>query len=404
MQAAILGTGGLGRIITLELASDPRVDEIVIADKRGDRSRALKSLGKTATLQALEADVKDPYALRRVLADADVAVNATLPEHNIRIMEACLEVGCSYVDTSGYSPRMPGEKGGVLDQLGRNEAWRERGLTAIVSMGSDPGLSNVMARVASERFATIDRVLVRKAATGEKETDGFPLYSREIFLHDALAPPLVWDGTAFVEREPVSGEEDYAFPAPIGKRHVHLFRHEEVLTLPEHLGKPVGWVDYKHDIRPELVQAIHAFHALGLLDPHHTVKIGTSHIPFREAFLAAIPEPSTLIGPMGGALAIVVEIHGTKTDGSKGAVRASLTMEHREANRRRGTTAERFLTAAASATGVIMILPKRVPRKGVLAPEELPPEHLLPELEARGVKFQIEDLAAEVGPSERTST
>src|SRR5207247_2114460 len=213
------------------------------------------------------------------------------------------------------------------------------------------------------------RMLVRKAATGEKETDGFPLYSREIFLHDALAPPLVWDGSAFVEREPVSGEEDYAFPAPIGKRHVHLFRHEEVLTLPEHLGKPVGWVDYKHDIRPELVQAIHAFHALGLLDPHHTVKIGTTHIPFREAFLAAIPEPSTLIGPMGGALAIVVEIHGTKTDGSKGAVRASLTMEHREANRRRGTTAERFLTAAASATGVIMILPKRVPGKGDLAPE-----------------------------------
>jgi saccharopine dehydrogenase (NAD+, L-lysine-forming) len=394
VQAAVLGTGGLGRIITLELASDPRVDEIVIADKRGDRSRALKSLGKTATVQALEADVKDPYALRRVLADADVAVNATLPEHNIRIMEACFDVGCSYIDTAGYSPTVAGEKGGVLDQLARDAAWQERGLTAIVSMGSDPGLSNVMARVASDRFATIDRILVRKAATGEKETDGFPLYSREIFLHDALAPPVVWDGTGFAEREPVSGEEDYEFPAPIGKRHVHLFRHEEVLTLPVHLGKPVGWVDYKHDIRTELVQAIHAFQALGLLDPHHTVKIGAAQIPFREAFLAVIPEPSTLIGPMGGALAIVVEIHGTKADGSKGAVRASLTMEHREANRRRGTTAERFLTAAASATGVVMILPKRVTRPGVLAPEELSPEHLLPELAAHGVKFHIEDLSA----------
>src|SRR5207247_9345209 len=121
----------------------------------------------------------------------DGAVYGALPEYNVRILEACLEVGCSYVDTSGYSPRMPGEKGGVLDQLGRNEAWRERGLTAIVSMGSDPGLSNVMARVASERFATIDRVLVRKAATGEKETGGFPPYSRAIFLDGAPAPPLV---------------------------------------------------------------------------------------------------------------------------------------------------------------------------------------------------------------------
>src|SRR5207247_3095837 len=107
----------------------------VTAADGGDGSEAPNSRGKTATPHALEADVKDPYALRRVLADADVAVNATLPEHNIRIMEACLEVGCSYVDTSGYSPRMPGEKGGVLDHLGRDASWRERGLTAIVSMG-----------------------------------------------------------------------------------------------------------------------------------------------------------------------------------------------------------------------------------------------------------------------------
>jgi len=60
VKAAVLGTGGLGRIITLELAADRRVDEIVIVDKRGDRSRALQSLGKTASLTALEADVTDP--------------------------------------------------------------------------------------------------------------------------------------------------------------------------------------------------------------------------------------------------------------------------------------------------------------------------------------------------------
>src|SRR5437879_13676921 len=100
-------------------------------------------------------------------------------------------------------------------------------------------------------------------------------------------------------------------------------------------------------------------------------EFGTAHNHFPQSFLAVIPAPSTLIGPRAGALAIVVEIHGTKADGTKGAVRASLTMEHREANRRRGTTAERFLTAATSATGVIMILPRRVTRPGVLAAEEL---------------------------------
>src|SRR5206468_3431451 len=174
-------------------------------------------------------------------------------------------------------------------------------------------------------------------------------YSREVFISAALSNPIVWDRQEFRQQEPATGDELYDFPPPIGKRRVHWFWHEEVLTLPTHLGKPVGWVDYKHDINPELERAIHAFDALGLLRPDHKVKVGVTQIPFRDAFMAAMPEPSTLIGPLPGALGIVVEVHGTKADGTKSAMRASLTMEHREANRRRGTTAERFLTAEACA-------------------------------------------------------
>ena len=147
----------------------------------------------------------------------------------------------------------------------------------------------------------------------------------------------------------------------------------------------------KHDINPELERAIHAFEALGLLRPDHKVKVGVTQIPFRDAFMAAIPEPSTLIGPLPGALGIVVEVHGTKGDGTNAAVRASLTMEHREANRRRGTTAERFLTAAASAAAVMMIHTKRLPRAGVLAPEELSPDLVVPELAAHEVSFSVAD-------------
>src|SRR5256886_8413453 len=156
VKAAVLGTGGLGRIITLELAADRRVDEIVIVDKRGDRSRALQSLGKTASLTALEADVTDAAALRRILSGVDVAVNATLPAHNLRVMEACFEAGCSYVDSAGYSPPVAGEKSGGLEQLSLDTRWRNPDISATVSMGSDPWISNVMARVAADRFRQLD--------------------------------------------------------------------------------------------------------------------------------------------------------------------------------------------------------------------------------------------------------
>ena len=69
-------------------------------------------------------------------------------------------------------------------------------------------------------------------------------------------------------------------------------------------------------------------------------------------------------------------------------------MDHKEANRRRGTTAEYYLTAAAATTGMILLATAKAPRHGVLVPEDLPPDAVLQELETRNVKFHIEDVAS----------
>jgi len=393
VKVALLGVGGLGRILALELASDPRVTELVLVDRKGDRSRALKSIGRSISVVPLQADVAKGDSLRPVLSGVDVAVNATLPENNLAVMAACLQAGCGYVDGAGLSPVAPGERPGVLDQLAQDDAWKARGTTAIVSMGSDPGISNLMARIAADRLQTIEEIRVLKAASGGGETEGYPLYSREIFLRDALSPPTVWEGGRLAARPFLGEAEDYRFPSPVGTRHVYVFYHEEVITLPLRLGKPVARVCYKHDLNPDLVRSIVALDALGLFAPDKKVKIGLTQAHFREAFLAAFPEPSTLIGPIAGAMAIVVEASGTRSDGTKATVRGSLVMDHREANRRRGTTAERLLTAAVAGAGTMLIYEKKVPRAGVLAPEELAPGYILPEIEARGVKFTIEEIA-----------
>jgi saccharopine dehydrogenase (NAD+, L-lysine forming) len=394
VKVAVLGAGGLGRIIALELASDRRVSELLLVDRRGDRSRALKSLGRSARVTAIEADVSQTASLREILRGADVVVNSSLPEHNLAVMSACHEAGCNYIDSAGFSPVGSGMKPGVLEQLALDASWRDRGLTGIVSLGSDPGLSNVMARVAADRLEVLQEIRILKGHSGEGSAEGYPLYSREIFLRDALSPPTVWDGTKLVERPHVSDVETYAFPTPIGNREVYNFYHEEVITLPIRLSRPVGGVCYKHDIRADLVRAAVALDALGLLSTEKKVRIGAQQTPFRDAFLETFPEPSTFVGPMAGAMGIIAEVRGSKPGGDEVLVRGSAIIEHREANRRRGTTAERFVTAAAVASGIAMMADGKILRHGVLAPEELPPERIVPELEARGIRFVVEELAA----------
>lgn len=394
MKVAVLGVGGLGRIIALELASDRRVKELILADKRGDRSKALKSIGRTAAVRPVQADVSRPDDLATVLEGADVAVNATLPEHNLSVMAACLDAGCAYVDAWGLSPVAAGERPGVLDQLDQDAKWKDRGLTAVVTMGSDPGISNIMARAAADRLKTVDEIRILKAAAGGGTVEGYPLYSRAVFLRDALSSPTVWDGKAIVPQPFVSGEEDYEFPAPVGRRHLYQFYHEEVLTLPFRLGRPVGRVVYKHDINPDLVRAIVALNALGFLEEGKRVQLGRTRMTFRDAFLATFPEPSTLIGPVAGAMAIVAEVVGTKPDGTRARVRGSIVVDHREANRKRGTTAERFLTAGAVAAATSLLADRKTLRPGVLAPEELPTEPLQRELESRGITFEVDERPA----------
>jgi len=394
VKVAVLGVGGLGRIIALELASDPQVEELVLADVRGDRSKALRSIGRTATVRSLQVDVSNPIALQEALAGVDVAVNATLPEYNLAVMASCLEAGCSYIDAWGLSPVAPGERPGVFDQLDLDETWKKRGLTAVVTMGSDPGISNLMARAAAERLQAVEEIRILKAASGGGDIEGYPLYSRAVFLRDALSRPTVWDDGKLVPQAFVSGEEDYEFPPPVGKRHLYYFYHEEVLTLPLRLGRPVRRVCYKHDLKADLVRAIVALDALGLLAEGKRLQLGGGRITFRDAFLATFPEPSTLIGPVAGAMAIVAEVLGTKADGSRARVKGSIVVDHRDANRKRGTTAERYLTAAAVASAASLLAGRKALRAGVLAPEELPPNMLLPDLEARGIKFALEESPA----------
>ena len=152
-------------------------------------------------------------------------------------------------------------------------------------------------------------------------------------------------------------------------------------------------VSYKHDIKPDLVTATVSLDALGLLAPERRLQLGTAQMTFRDAFLATFPEPSTLMGPFPGAMAIVVEAIGTRPDGSRTRVCGILNVSHRDANRKRGTTAERYLSATAIAS-VASLLSEKALRAGVLAPEELPPDRLLPDLERRGVAFTLDERPA----------
>ncbi len=382
MRIAILGVGGLGRTLASELRTDARVEALLLADIRGERARVLTAIRGRVPIEARQLNLEDTAAVVRAVRGWDTIVNTALPRYNLALMEAALEAGTNYLDVSATGPRVPGGKPGILEQLDLDERFRAAGRTALLSMGMDPGMSNVMARDAADRFDSIDAIRIRTASLDrEGRIPAFPIYSREAFLADVLVPPTVWLAGQLQEREPLSEEEEFSFPAPVGPRPVFLVSHEETKTLPRALKQPVARVDYKVALDANLVRGIVALGRLRLLDESRMIRVGDQMIPFRRALLAAFPEPSALHLPLEGYEALSVEVEGRR--GAERLVRrGDILFTQQEANRRRSTTAVYFLTAAGASIGLAQVAEKIV-GPGVVTPEALDPAKVWKEWSAR---------------------
>src|SRR5216110_1899791 len=161
MRVAILGVGGLGRTLASELRADRRVTSLLLTDQFGERARVLTGIPGRVSIEATQLNVENHAALGRAIKGSDIVVNTTLPRYNLRIMGAALESGAHYLDIAAAGPSEPGAQPGIFAQLARADDFKAVGRTALVSMGFDPGISNVMARDAAERFEAIDAIRIR---------------------------------------------------------------------------------------------------------------------------------------------------------------------------------------------------------------------------------------------------
>ncbi|MGI0149649.1 MAG: saccharopine dehydrogenase family protein, partial [Thermoplasmata archaeon] len=378
----------LGRTLASELRTDRRVTSLLLADQFGERARVLTGIPGRVTIEAAQLNVENRSALAKAIAGADLVVNTTLPRHNLEIMRAALDARANYLDIAAMGRSRASGKPGATEQIAMADAFKAAGRTALISMGLSPGISNVMARDAAERFETIDAIRIRAGDLVTVPGPGsFPLYSRETFLANVLARPTIWFEGGWQEREPLSDPEDFPFPSPVGMQRTYLVSHEEVDCLPSFLGRPVGRVDYKFALDPNVVRALISLDRLDLLADSRMIRVGNQMVPFRKALLGAFPEPSALVLPLQGATALSVEVEGRR-DGSRVVRRGDVTLPHSEANRRRSTTAVYYLSAVGAAIGVAMIADRATPGPGVHPPESLDRERVFQEWAARELPME----------------
>ena len=222
---ALGGAGKMGCIAVQDLAGDRRVKEVVIADYELTRARAVAEVINSPKISIQQVDATDHNALIGVLSGADACLNATVYYFNLQVMEACLEAGVCYTDMGGLFHT-------TRKQLELNDRFVEAGLSAVLGMGSAPGVPNIQARYAADRLGTIEYIRIYDGIKPPPPDDVRFTYAVPTIVDELTMSPMVYRDGEFVACEPLSEFENYWFAPPLGLLPMHLSLHSEVATLP----------------------------------------------------------------------------------------------------------------------------------------------------------------------------
>jgi saccharopine dehydrogenase (NAD+, L-lysine-forming) len=359
LKLSVIGAGGVGQVIAGHLARTKEVD-VKVGDI--DRARLHEVAKSSPGATVLRLDAGEPSQVGRFISGSDVVINASHPRFNKLIMQQAFKRKVNYLDLASLTPTA------LTVQLGQDLKWSKRGLVAIVTMGEDPGLSNVMARRGVDMLDRVNEVRVRDGETSTSDTYPFVcLFAPDVFLEEAVSPAQYFEGGEIKTASPMSAKEIYPFPQPLGNTAVYGMDHEEVHTLPFYLPKKPNYVDFKLALTDDGAAAIKLFHGIGLLE-QKPLQVGKAKVSPMSVLLNLLPPPALIAGKIRGNAGILVEVRG-EVAGSPHIHKIYASMSHDEAFTKYHTNATSYLTGTPAAACALMVAEGRIENRGVIVPE-----------------------------------
>jgi len=311
------GAGKMGCISVQALANDDRVDEVIIADINVEGAKIVADYLDSPKIRIQRVDINEEDDFVKALEGVDACLNATVYYTNLQVMKACLMTGVPYTDMGGLFY-------GTREQLKLHDRFAAAGVSAVLCMGSAPGIPNIQTRYAADRLDTIESIKIYDGIKPPSADDLRFSYAVPTILDEITVSPMVFENGEFVANDPLSGFEDYMFAQPLGLLPMHLSLHSEVATLPiTFKDKGVKECFFKINywgMAKETVDKVRVLIEFGFDDKKAVDVKGTSVVPrdvmvsmlsgYVHSITDLLAPPKTM--PPDWTKEIVTEIRGTK--------------------------------------------------------------------------------------------
>lgn len=375
MRMLVLGAGRMGLGAAHDLAAQPDVAEVTVADMDLEKARSVAARVPHGKVTAVQVDVKrhaDAVALMRGHASAISCVNYWLNEDLAR---AAIEAGTHFCDLGGNNNV-------VAAELALDEAARAKGVSIVPDCGLAPGMVAVLAAHGAARFATIDEVHIRVGGLPlqpEPPLDYQLVFSVEGLINEYVEPARVIRGGKIAVVESMTEVESLDFPQPFGR--MEAFQTSGgTSTLPDTFAGRLKELDYKTIRYPGHCEKFKTMIDLGLCS--------SDVIPVDEVTVAprrVLAELLTRYLPADGPDVVLVRIEFAG-DGRR--LTYDIVDRHDESS---GLSAMMRMTAFPASIVALMMARGETSPRGALPQERcVPPEAFMTELAKRGIEVREE--------------
>ena len=303
------GSGVVGSIAAETLASSGVFSEVVIADINiAQANRVVEGLGQ-GNVSAVELDAVSPHSIRNAIAGSSVVLNCVGPYYKYGpiILKEVIESKINYVD--------------VCDDLDATEKLlnmdgnaRKAGISALIGMGSSPGIANLLVKFCADSLLDQVEVVDIYHAHGGEKVEGPAVVKHRIHSMKMDIPMFLDSKFTTVRLFEDSGkslEEEFEFQ-DVGTYSVYAYPHPETITLPKFLKGIKRVTNLGLVLPPAYAELIKGMVRLGVTDEEPMEVQGHQIAPleFAVAFILSqrrrLMQEAGLIEPMG-CLKIVVK-------------------------------------------------------------------------------------------------
>ncbi len=352
------GAGAVGSVAVRTLANHNEFSEIVIGDYNTEKAKKIADGIKAKKVSVVKFDANDIASIHAAIAGSDVVLNCVGPFYSTvkPILNAVIEDKIDYVDVCD-------DVDVTLDIFNLHEKAKSAGITALIGMGNSPGVTNIIAKLASnDLLDETDSIDIFHAHGGEKvEGEGVIAHRFHCMSIDI---PMFLDGelkyVKYFEKDGIALRESFEFPI-LGQVPLYPYPHPEQVTIPKYI--KTRRVTNKGSVIPnEYYDLTRDLCGLGFNSKEPVTVKGTSVVPYDFAVAYILSEREKLLkkldfGTQRGCSSVVVK---GKKNGAYREYRFHMASKSQALGEGTGIPA---------AMGAILMHRGKVEGKGVMPPE-----------------------------------